>query len=75
MQTAEIAGRPVTVIALPAIFEQFRSAGKRPSTETTAALLEKAKIYNPIMVEEEAAYRDMLSREYSTFWGEEGQMV
>jgi hypothetical protein len=75
VQTLQIAGRQVTIIALPAIFEQFQKAGKKPSAATTAALLEQVKIYNPVMAEEEAAYRDMLSREYSTFWGAEEQSV
>lgn len=73
VQTVEIAGQGVTVIALPAIFEQVHGAEKRPSAETTAALLEQVKIYNPVPAEEEAAYRDMLNREYSIFWGAEEQ--
>ena len=75
IQTVQIDGQSQTIIALPAIFEQFRGAGKRPSAEITAALLEQVKIYNPVTAEDEAAYRDMLSREYITFWGEEGRVV
>jgi uncharacterized metal-binding protein len=75
VQTVEVAGHKETIIALPAIFEQFRGAGKGPSAETTAAILEQVKIYNTLNTEEEKAYRDMLSREYSTFWGAEEQVV
>jgi uncharacterized metal-binding protein len=75
VQTVEVAGHNETIIALPAIFEQFRGAGKGPSAETTAAILEQVKIYNTLNIEEEKAYRDMLSREYSTFWGAEEQVV
>jgi uncharacterized metal-binding protein len=75
VQSVEIAGQPVTLIALPAIFEQFRSAGKRPSTETTVSLLEQVKIYNSLNTDDEKAYRDMLNREYSTFWGAEEHVV
>jgi len=75
VQTVEIAGRPATIIALPAIFEQFRGAGKGPSAETIAAILDEVKIYNSLNTEDEKAYRDMLSREYSTFWGAEEQVV
>jgi uncharacterized metal-binding protein len=75
VQTVQVAGRAVTIIALPAIFKQFHEAGKKPSAATTAALLEQLKIYNPVIAGEESAYRDMLSREYSTFWGAEEQAV
>ncbi|MFN2125254.1 MAG: putative zinc-binding protein [Candidatus Promineifilaceae bacterium] len=75
VQTVDIAGHEATLIALPAIFEQFRGAGKLPSAETTAALLEEVKIYNSLNTEDEKAYRDMLDREYSTFWGAEEQVV
>lgn len=75
VQAVDIAGQAVTVIALPAIFEQFRGADKRPSAETTAALLEQVKIYNSVTAEQENAYREMLTREYSTFWGAEEQVV
>ena len=75
IQTVQIDSQALTIIALPAIFEQFCKAGKRPSDETTAALLEQVKIYNPITAEEETAYRDMLSREYITFWGEQERVV
>lgn len=75
VQSVAIAGQMVTIIALPAILEQFRGLGRRPSAETTDALLEQVKIYNPIAAEEEAAYRDMLNREYVALWGEEEQVV
>jgi len=75
VQIVDIAGHEATIIALPAIFEQFRVAGKGPSAETTAAILEQVKIYNTLNTEDEKAYRDMLSREYSTFWGAEEQVV
>ena len=75
VQAVQIAGQVITIIALPAIFEQFHKAGKRPSAETTAALLEQLKIYNSVTAGDETAYRDMLSREYSTFWGAEEQVV
>ena len=35
--------------------------------ETADALLEQVKIYNPVPVEEETAYHEMLTREYALF--------
>lgn len=75
VQTVQVDGLPQTIVALPAIFEQFQQAQKQPSPETTAALLTQVKIYNPVSDEAEEAYRDMLNREYANFWGEEEQVV
>ena len=75
VQTVQVDGLPQTIVALPAIFEQFRQAQKQPSPETTDALLTQVKIYNPVSTEAEEAYRDMLNREYANFWGEEERVV
>ncbi len=75
VQTVQVNGLPVTIVALPAIFEQFQQAGKAPSPQTTDALLTHTKIYNPVPADDEDAYRDMLNREYGNFWGEEEQAV
>ena len=65
VQTVQINGKDVTLIALPALFEQFQEAGKRPSPETTDALLEQVKVYNAVPVAAESAYREVLAREYA----------
>lgn len=70
VQTILVGGEPVTLIALPAIFEQFQQAGKRPSPSTTAQLLEQVKIYNAVPEEVEAAYSETLASEYANLWGE-----
>jgi len=70
VQTVQIKGDVVTLIALPALLEQFQKAGKQPSSETSTELLAQLKIYNPIPIESEAAYQDMLTREYASLWGE-----
>jgi uncharacterized metal-binding protein len=70
VQTVSIGGESVTLIALPALFEQFREAGRRPTTETAAALLDQVKIYNSVDKELEAAYLAVLQREYAAFCGE-----
>ena len=71
VQTVQIEGESVTLIALPALFEQFQEAKKRPSPETIAELLEQARIYNPVPPEAESAYLEMLAREYALFCEEE----
>jgi uncharacterized metal-binding protein len=70
VQTVSINGRPITLIALPVIFEQFREAGKQPSNDTAGGLLEHVKIYNTVPEELESAYRLMLRQEYALIWGQ-----
>jgi uncharacterized metal-binding protein len=57
-----------TLIALPAIFEQFHQAGKAPGDGTTHELLEVLKIYNLVPSGEEEAYREALASEYAAFY-------
>ncbi len=68
VQTVQVNGEEVTLIALPPLLEQFKQMGKRPSLETAAELLEQVKIYNPVPKEAEAAYQEMLTREYTALW-------
>ena len=68
VQEVAVDGREVTLIALPAILEQFHQQGKQPSDETTDELLETVKIYNPLPDGEEGAYRAALAREYAAFY-------
>jgi hypothetical protein len=69
VQTVTIDGKPVTLIALPPLMEQFRDAGKLPSPETTQELLAQVALYNPILAGEEAAYLEVLTHEYADFCG------
>jgi uncharacterized metal-binding protein len=68
VQKVAVNGRVVTLIALPAIFEQFHQTGKVSGDGTAHELLEVVKIYNPVPPEEEEAYREALSREYAAFY-------
>lgn len=68
VQKVAVNGRVVTLIALPAIFQQFHQTGKAPGDGTAGELLEVVKIYNPIPDEEEEAYREALSRQYAAFY-------
>ena len=67
VQTVDVAGEQVTLIALPVLFEQFQQDGKGQGPETAAELLLQVKIYNEVPVGAEAAYEEMLAREYRHF--------
>jgi len=67
VQTLQVAGRKVTLIALPLIFAQFREAGKLPSDSTKTELMQAVKICNPVPSEEEAAYAQAIMQEYAAF--------
>jgi hypothetical protein len=67
VQTLTVSGRVETLIALPAIFEQFRQAGKSPSAEVGRELLATVAIYNPIPAGEDEAYLAVLLQEYRDF--------
>jgi uncharacterized metal-binding protein len=75
IQTVTINGEVVTLIALPALFEQFQEAGKLPTADTASALLEQVKIYNPVPGELEVVYLEMLQREYRVFCGEKELVI
>ena len=66
-QALRVAGREVTLIALPLIFAQFREAGKLPSDTTKAELMQAVRIYNLVPDEEESAYAGTIMQEYAAF--------
>jgi uncharacterized metal-binding protein len=67
VDTLQVAGREVTLVALPLIFAQFREAGKLPGDLTKPELLDAVRIYNPIPEEEEAAYAEAIIEAYAAF--------
>ena len=71
VQKVNIDGQVVTLIALPAIFQQFREQGKVPGDGVTRELLDMVKIYNPVPAEQEASYLNVLEREYTAFCAKE----
>jgi len=68
IQKVMINGQGVPLVALPLMFKQFKDAGKTPGEKTATELLDLLKIYNPIPLEEEPAYREMLLQEYSAYF-------
>jgi uncharacterized metal-binding protein len=71
IQEVAVAGQTVTLIALPAIFEQFHQAGKAPCAVVARELLEQVQIYNPVPAGQETVYQDTLLREYKDFYAKE----
>jgi uncharacterized metal-binding protein len=67
IQEVTVNGRPVTLIALPLLFEQFQQTGKGPSAAVAGELLEQVKIYNPVPGDQEMVYLEMIGREYARF--------
>jgi uncharacterized metal-binding protein len=67
VQKVDIDGQVVTLIALPAIFQQFHEQGKLPGDGVTRELLALVKVYNPVPAEQEASYLSTLGREYTAF--------
>ena len=65
MQHLTIAGQSVEVMALPLIFEKLREARRSPCDAVTQDLLEMVKIYNYVAPEAEAAWREVLAREFA----------
>ncbi len=75
IQKVVVNGDPVSLVALPLIFEQFRAAGKAPGAELVSDLLGTVKVYNPIPVEQEAVYGAAILQEYEAFIAQEEQLL
>ena len=66
--TLSVAGRRETLIAIPAIFDQFYQQGRRPGVDAVAEeLLQIARVYNSIPDTEAPAYQAALLREFEVF--------
>jgi uncharacterized metal-binding protein len=68
VQNVLIAGKEVTLVGLPLIFQQFTEAGKFPSEQSVSELMDTLKLYNPISTDEEPAYRDGIRKAYTNYW-------
>lgn len=60
-----IAEQSVEVVALPLIFERIRETHPSPSGAAIQELLDMVKIYNDVPPEAEAAWREVLAREFA----------
>jgi uncharacterized metal-binding protein len=71
VQNVIIAGKQVSLAGLPLIFQQFCDAGKFPDDANLKELVEVIKIYNPIPVDEEQAYKEGIRVAYAKYWFKE----
>ncbi len=71
VEKVNLEGKTVSLIALPALMEQFKESGKALSEQTIQELLEQIKIYNQVPAGEEGAYRSALQREYGAYLAKE----
>ena len=67
VQAINVAGREVTLVALPLIFQQMHAAGKLPGEASAAELMEMVRIYNPLPAQEEADYSKAILAEYAAY--------
>ena len=72
VQDIIVNGQPVTLTALPLIFQQFHDSGKPASQAVSRELLDTVKIYNLIPPSEDEAYAASLVREYAAFCEQQG---
>jgi hypothetical protein len=67
VQKLDVAGQPITFIALPLIFQQFRESGKLPGQAILKELLETVKVYTPIPEGQEPAYATAVLNAYRAY--------
>jgi uncharacterized metal-binding protein len=71
VQKVLIAGKQVSLVGLPLIFQQLLEAGKAPNEADLDELMEIIKIYNPIPEDETEEYRAGVKQAYMNYWFEE----
>jgi hypothetical protein len=67
IQTVQLAGRELTLVALPLIFQSFWENHKIPTAALARELMDTVKIYNPIDPGEEAELTQAVAREYGVY--------
>lgn len=66
--TMSVGSRRETLVAVPAIFDQFYQQGRRPDADGVAdELLQTTRLYNPIPDAEAPTYRAALLREFEHY--------
>ena len=61
-------GRVVELLAVPAVFAQFREQDRAPSDQVTAELLTQARLYNTVAADEERELTEALGVAYRDYW-------
>lgn len=67
VQTLNIDGRAVELLALPLIFANLRERGRAPEA-VADELMASVEIYNAVPADSKPAYRAAILREYTEFW-------
>jgi hypothetical protein len=67
VQTVVIDGKTVEILALPLIFQKFRSADRGRDESDLQELIEIVKIYNAVPPEAEGSYREAILHEYAAY--------
>jgi uncharacterized metal-binding protein len=71
IQTIYIDNEPISLVGLPLIFKLMREAGKLPSEDTTAEILETVKIYNSIPEGKDKLYIHAMLNAYKDYFNKE----
>ena len=68
IQTFEIGGKKVTLLALPLLFANFYERKQAPSEAVLKEIMEGVKIYNEIEIDMETAIRKEIYQAYQAYW-------
>lgn len=66
VQTVNVAGRDITFVGLPLIFQQMHAAGRKPEG-VSEDLVNTVKVYNVLPSDDEAEIAGALLREYTAY--------
>jgi uncharacterized metal-binding protein len=72
VQTIQLDGREITLVALPLIFQSFWESKKDPAGAVAEELLTTVKIYNAVSPEDEAEMLKIVQREYAVYCQKHG---
>ncbi len=67
VQTVNVAGRDITLVGLPLVFQQMHEAGRQPEAGVSQDLVNTVKVYNVLPSEDEAEIAGALLREYTAY--------
>jgi uncharacterized metal-binding protein len=67
VQTVEIDGQAIELLALPLIFSNLRERGHAPEVAADE-LMSSVEIYNAVPADSKLTYRTAILREYTKFW-------
>ncbi|HMD87654.1 MAG TPA: hypothetical protein VKF38_00695, partial [Anaerolineaceae bacterium] len=72
VQTIQLDGREITLVALPLIFQSFSENKKDPHGTIAEELLNTVKIYNAINPQDEPELMRVIQNEYATYCQKHG---